>query len=313
MAILRSRRSTTPRLAPELDDIKAGKVRNQLGAPPKPGNTGLLIGLLEQLIQDAGTDWDRRTHRIVVLSEVASPAFAKSWLRSRPGIADPILFHTWVSLAGGRFDGTPEDAQSLVDGCYEAADLQPDDPLPWVTLLRVLRLLRRPPREVFPIWREITARDSWHREAHLQMLGYLSPEECGSHGQRLDFVDAARSAMPPGAAAASVELVSMIERHHRTVSAGGVTELLARRQWQQSPMTDALDRAFTDWPRPGFLTHAAALADLNLLAYALVQAGRSRDAAEVFRAIGAPVTPWPWVLDGDPLEQYTYWHARVMR
>jgi hypothetical protein len=300
-------------LAPELDDIKAGKVRNQLVAPQRPGHMGVLAGLLEQVIQDAGRDWDRRTHRIVVLAGAASPALAKSWLRNSPGTADALLFHAWVTLVHGGLEESPAESQSVADACYAAADLEPEDPLPWVTLLGLLRVLRRPSREVFSVWREITARDSWHREAHLQMLGYLSPDECGSHGQRLDFVDAARSAMPPGAPAASVELVSMIERHHRTVSAGGVTELLARRQWQQSPMSDALDRAFADWPTPGFLTHAAALADLNLLAYALVQSGRSQDAAEVFKAIGAPVSPWPWMLDGDPLEQYTYWHARVTR
>ncbi len=56
---------------------------------------------------------------------------------------------------------------------------------------------------------------------------------------------------------------------------------------------------------------AEALADLNLLAYALIQANRSGDAAEVFPAVSGVVTPWPWGLDGDPVQQFAYWQDRV--
>lgn len=313
MPIFGSRRSASPRLVPELDDTKLGRVRKQLQGPAMPGLMDIRIDVVQEVIRDAAEDWDRRTHRISVLAQSADPGLARAWLRRQPRDPDAMLFQAWTELIRARWDGGMDDPQEVVDLCRRAAAQRPADPVPWVVLVGVLRLLRRPQQEVFPVWREATARDPWHREAYLQMLGYLSPEECGSHVQVLDFVDAVRSGMPPGAPASCVELVAMVERYHRTVAGGGVAALMAGRHWSQPPASDALERALADWPRPGFLTHAATLADLNLLAYALVQANRSSDAARVFARIGTTVTAWPWALDGDPVEQFTHWLARSER
>ncbi|MEU3923216.1 hypothetical protein [Streptomyces sp. NPDC029004] len=59
----------------------------------------------------------------------------------------------------------------------------------------------------------VVARDRWHREAHLQMLNYLSPEEGGSHVQVLDFVDSLRPHMPPNAPTAAVELTAAVNQY----------------------------------------------------------------------------------------------------
>ncbi|PWI42766.1 hypothetical protein [Streptomyces sp. ICBB 8177] len=306
-------RRGTPRLAPELDDAALGRVRKQLEAASSPGALSIRVDQVEQVLRDAGTDWDRRMHRLVVLARAADPAVAQSWRRRHPQQPDPVMFGAWVDLVRGRWQGALADPRALIDDCYRAADLAPDDPGPWVALLGALRTMARPLNEVLPIWREATARDPWNREAHLQMLGYLSPEECGSHVQVLDFVDSVRSAVPPDAPTAGVELIALVERHLRTVSSGGLNALMATRQWAQPQVAAALDQALTDWLKPGFLTHAAAIADLNLLAYALVQANRGLDAAQVFQAIGGLVTPWPWGLDGDPVRQFTYWQGRTQR
>lgn len=224
-----------------------------------------------------------------------------------------MIFEASVELVRGHLAGRMEDARSTADLCYRAADLQPDDPMPWVVLFGVLRLLRREAQEMFQVWHEVMARDPWHREAHLQMLGYLSPEECGSHGEVLDFVDSVRSRIPPAVPAVGLELTAVVEHHHRTVARGGLDGLLARRQWTHARAAVPLERALADWTRPGHLTHAAALADLNLLAYALVQAHRLPEAAEVFRMIGGIVTPWPWRLDGEPLQRFVQWQAQTLR
>ncbi|WP_217212875.1 hypothetical protein [Streptomyces sp. AC550_RSS872] len=72
-------------------------------------------------------------------------------------------------------------------------------------------------------------------------------------------------------------------------------------------MAPLLDQALAHWPRPEHPRHAATVADLGLLAYALCRAGRTREAAGVFAATGGLVTPWPWGHDGDPVEHFTYW------
>ncbi len=310
MPIFGSRRGTA-RLAPELDDAALGRVRKLLQSPATPGMIGIRVDQLEGVLAEAGSDWDRRMHRIVVLARGCDPSLAQAWLRRRPNSGDALLFSAWVELTRGRRLGELADPQSLVDTCYRAADLEPADPGPWIAVLGVLRTLRYPLPDVLPAWREATARDAWSREAHVQMLGYLSPEECGSPAQVLDFVDSMRTAVPPDAPTAGVELISLVERHRRTVSNGGLTALMAGSQWSQPRVEAALDQALRDWLKPGYLQHAEALADLNLLAYALVQANRTRDAATVFPAIGGIVTPWPWGLDGDPVQQFTHWQDRA--
>jgi hypothetical protein len=76
---------------------------------------------------------------------------------------------------------------------------------------------------------------------------------------------------------------------------------MARTHWSRPAATRALDHAARHWTRPGFLRHAAALADLNLLAYALMAADRRSEARPLFEALGGVVTPWPWRTHGDPL------------
>jgi hypothetical protein len=311
MPIFGPRRGTA-RLAPELDDVALGRVRKQLQTANSPALMGIWVDKTEKLLEEAGTDWDRRMHRLLVLARSAGPEVARYWLRRRPGSADAMTFSAWVDLSHGRWKGRLEDPQGLLEMCYRAAELAPADPGPWVAVLGVLRTLRCPLADVLPAWREATARDGWNREAHVQMLGYLSPEECGSPAQVLDFVDSMRSAVPPNAPTAGVELISLVERHRRTVSGGGLTALMASGQWSQPPVEAALNQALADWPEPGYLTHAAAYADLNLLAYALVQANRTRDAALVFPELKGLVTPWPWGLDGDPVQQFTDWQDRLM-
>ncbi|WP_345700822.1 hypothetical protein [Kitasatospora terrestris] len=311
MPIFGRRRTSAPRLAPELDDAELGRVRKHLTAPQVQGQLDLSAGLVEQLLRDTGTDWDLRTHRLAVLAEAASPGLAQVWRRQRPRDADPLVFQVWAELAQARRDGAVEDPRGLLERCHRAADLVPADPTPWIARLGALRLLSRPSEEVYPVCREIGSRDPWNRAAHLEMLGYLSPAECGSHAQALDFVDAVRAAAPANSAVAGLELALLLERYRATLAAGGVTALGARRRWTRPDAEAALERALT-WTLPGALSHAGAPADLNLLAYALVQAGRLREAATVFEVLGATVAPWPWALDGEPLQQFEYWREQAL-
>lgn len=298
------------RLAPELDDAGLGRVRKQLLGTSGPGLTGGRVHQVERLLAEPGTDWDRRMHRLVVLAECADRGVTDQWRRRSPKEADPLLLHAWAELLRSRRSGGVADPQAVLECCYSAADLAPDDPGPWIAALGVLRSLRRPLAEVLTVWREATARDAWNREAHLQMLGYLSPEECGSPGQVLDFVDSMRGAVPADAPTAGVELVSLVERHRRTVAGGGLEALMATGQWTRQRAATVLEEALAQWPKPGHLGHAAALADLNLLTYALIQANRLTDAGRVFPALAGVVTAWPWGLEGDPVRQFAHWLDR---
>ncbi|MCX4906321.1 hypothetical protein [Streptomyces sp. NBC_00878] len=217
---------------------------------------------------------------------------------------DALILHAWSELATG--------PRAALDTCRLAAETaHPADPTPWVAMLAALRLLGRPGGELTSVWREINARDAWHREAHLQVLGYLSPEEQGSQSSLRDFLDDVRAAMPSGAPAACLPLAAAVRQYHRDLDSGGTRVLGASRYWAQPHVAPLLDHALEHWLRPGFRRHAAALADLNLLAYALARAGRAGQATPVTHATGGLVTAWPWGHDGDPVDRYTYWYGRI--
>jgi hypothetical protein len=78
-------------------------------------------------------------------------------------------------------------------------------------------------------------------------------------------------------------------------------------------VTQALDRSGETWPRAGFLRHAAAFADLNLLAYALVAAERRNRAAEVFGVLAGRVTKLSWEFGGGPVDAFAYAQSRSLR
>ncbi|MFD8753287.1 hypothetical protein ACFV0O_20290 [Kitasatospora sp. NPDC059577] len=312
MSLFRRIRASSPSVRPELDDVELGRVRRQLKSPGLPGQSAIQIDQVERLLRETGTDWDRRGHRFGVLAEAAAPSsLAHNWVLRRAQSADALTFAGWVQLVRGRHAGQMEDARAAADTCYRAAEISPEDPTPWVVLLGILRLMRAESRDVVAVWHEVAERDPWNREAHLQMLRYLSPEECGSRSAQLNFVDTVRASAPPTAPTAAVELTALVDEHARTSAAGGVEALLVRRQWTHNRAITALDTALHGWPRLGGLGHAAAAADLNVLAFALIQAGRANEVGDTFRLIDNSVTAWPWNLLGDPIQQFTYWQART--
>ncbi|MFG2359313.1 hypothetical protein [Streptomyces sp. NPDC048521] len=307
MGFLSSRRRKS-RLAPELDDQRLGKLLKSLMATTKTGmiaTTDLCVAQISRVLDQDPGDWDRRAHRMGVLADyLAETHLPRSWVAREPGNADALGLHAWTQVARARRRGSLEDAAEAVDMCLRAAEIAPDDPTPWVILLEVARLEGRERSQVFGVWNEVLARDRWNREAYLSMLGYLSPEEAGSRVQVLEFVDSLGLRMPANVPCAAMELTAQVFQYHSLVERGGLEALMARNHWSQTTATQALDRVAHTWVQPGFLRHAKALADLNILAYALMAADRRREAAAVFAALGGVVTPWPWQTVGDPVTEF---------
>ncbi|WP_143674109.1 hypothetical protein [Streptomyces caniscabiei] len=134
------------------------------------------------------------------------------------------------------------------------------------------------------------------------MYGCLSPRECGPLAQSMDFVDQVRAT----ALTAGLPLLPLIDRYRTARSKGGVQALMADRLWSGYEAAGILEPAQAAWPEAGHLPYAAAVADLNLLAYALCAAGEPARAAPAFRAVAGLVTPFPWGHDGrDPVLAFT--------
>ncbi|MFF4603011.1 hypothetical protein ACFY12_09705 [Streptomyces sp. NPDC001339] len=312
MSVFRRRKSNRPRLVPELDDLDLGRVRRRVETCWDRGSLDTAVmALMANVLDDAGEDWDRKAHRLRVLAGSAGRALPGIWRQHGPRNPHALLLHAWSELFQAQRPGSGVDLDATRETCRLAAELLPADPTAWTLQLALLRLERRPSSELSAVWREIKARDPWNREAHLQALGYLSPDECGSSSMVLDLLDGVRSGMPADAPAAGLEVTALVRTHQRAVAPGGVTALGAGEIWRRPDATRALDQAAHFWPRPGFLRHAAALADLNVLAYALIKSARITEAAAVLRATGGVAAPWPWSAEGEPLEQFSHCYERA--
>ncbi|MEV8593470.1 hypothetical protein ACIHFC_26545 [Streptomyces sp. NPDC052013] len=322
MWLARRRRRPPRRLCPALDDGPLARtlthLRAQIAAQgdnlAEANDRGALTYPIEQALRDAGQDWDRRMHRLLVFGALPeAPVLARQWRRRDHTHADALLLQAFADIHRARATGAALDIHDTVGLCRRAAELLPSDPSPWVALLSCHRLQRAPGRAVQPVWDAVKARDPWNREAHWQMLHYVSPEECGSNALTVQFLDSVTVAAPVGSPVTALGLTSSLARYHRVVAAGGIPALTAHRHWSQPQELALVDQALGTWLEPGFLTHAAARADLGLLAYVLMKATRPGDARPVFEAISDVAASWPWELDGDPLEQIQEAHRRAYR
>ncbi|MEU6192259.1 hypothetical protein [Streptomyces sp. NPDC047061] len=301
-----NRRRPSPHLAPELDDSDLGKACRQFDVRNNPRGRPLTEPIVKRLLHDAGRDWDRRAHRLAVLGATISPGSQYALIEQSPGTPDVHNLLAWGAMVRGAHSALSySEVTDALQACNEAARLDPSDPSPWVARLGLLRQWRHPREEVFAVWKEISARDRWHREAHLQMYGYLSPDECGSHAQALEFVDRVRTSTPTTAPIVGLPLFSLVDRYLRTMAHGGVNALMADHFWSGQEADTVLRNAAALWPQTGRLVHAEALRDLNLLAFSLVAARRAPLAAPVFHSLEGVVTEFPWNHAGqDPVTAF---------
>ncbi|MCP3803665.1 DUF4034 domain-containing protein [Allokutzneria sp. A3M-2-11 16] len=271
----------------------------------------------EELLRDAGDDWDRRGHAIDVLAQatVADAGWADRWCAERPADAGAAavrgwgeVHRAWAVRGADWADNTGDEAfqgfferLTLARGlCERAIELGQDDPTPWAAMLWLAIGQDERPDEFHRRWNELAARDPHNRLGHIAALQYLAEKWHGSHEQMYAF---ARKATAPWAAVlplqAHIEYV-LIEEGKGFKHAYKVADF-----WKDSPEAKAdLDTALT-WlsgPEPG---HAMALHDLTVVGYALAQAERWPEARELFSRIGNRAYEYPWYYKGDPLKAFT--------
>jgi hypothetical protein len=309
-------RRAVPRCTPELDDLLLGNFCRQIRAPVMPGAMEIHVASAERLMEAAHADWDRLMHRMAVLArQEVNTEFSRSWLMRQPRRPDALIFRSRVIYERMRADKSFDEAKLALSQCLQASSLRPEDPTPWVVMLGIYRLLGWPERAVSQIWREVINRDAWNREAHLQVLSYLLATDDASYWRVDEFLDSRRQTMPANAPTSALELTAAVGRFtvytNARPSQGGS---LARYWWSAPKHRQVLDLAVDTWLRPGFLRHAASLADLNILAFALVCSGDFSDASAVFASVGPVVTEYPWSSEGgDPVKQFLLARAGTAR
>ncbi|WP_149185111.1 hypothetical protein [Streptomyces sp. TRM49041] len=309
------RRRTPVVVGPELDDRHLRRTLSELR--PSPQLHGLGAGTsrpswepVAELLRAAGRDWDRRVHRISVLAPALPPSVTDRWVADRPQDPDALVVHAYARVA--RADsGNRSESWEAYDGCMRAAEAMPEDPTPWLALLDLMYACGSPPHAVVPVWTEAANRDPWNRTVYHRLLRHLSPRGRGTLSEMLDFARHSAARAPYGSPivllplAARAELVAYREGFHSASIVG------AAAHWHEPQAAAEIDTALAKWFHADTPPHAEALADLNLLAFALTRAQRRDQAALVFRRIGRDMTSRPWDLVPDPVGTFRYWWDRA--
>ncbi|MFF0274109.1 MULTISPECIES: hypothetical protein [unclassified Streptomyces] len=270
--------------------------------------TGRWVAMARLL--DETTGWDGWTRRTQVLAAVAAGTdVVHMWRTEQPGSLAATVMHSRVTVeravrahrAGHA--RTRELWQEAWTACREAADLAPDDPVPWIGLIALAALDGRqrmeehrlsPPAPMLPpgpwgLLAEAEKRDPHNREAHHRMLQFVYARRPGPLSEAVNYAHWAASSAPVGSALHVLPLYVRVERYRRERGHERALDL----HWVAEDAVREAQRALDAW----FLfcaTEEASLLDLNHLAHALFGALRFADAARVLEALGPYYTTLPW-------------------
>ncbi|MER6525048.1 hypothetical protein [Streptomyces sp. NPDC001508] len=268
------------------------------------------------LLRRTADDWDRRGHRICVLSRPPyTAARARDWLAAEPGSADAAALLA-LALARRALRGKEEPAAARA-ACRAAAELAPADPTPWLGLLLLARDLGTD-EETADAFAEVCRRHRDHHHAHHLMTARLAerhPEPGADPGhEAYAFADRTAARAPADSPLAVLPVVAHAERFRTLATAGLVTaDPVASGHWSGPRARQVLQAAFDWWLEWEHDEHPRRHVDLNFLAHAMSCAGRSAEAAALFQRIGRHLTPRPWSYpDREPRAAFRAARDRVL-
>ncbi|MFE7750806.1 hypothetical protein [Streptomyces sp. NPDC057428] len=257
--------------------------------------------------------WERRDDCVWRLARASlhHPGWLDSWLEESPEDPDAVLVkadqyvdQAWQIRTGARakhveadqfraFHAVLRDAVPVISA---AAELNPDDPVPWRIALTQARGIQAP-REVFDSYlAEATARDPHHEGCHVQALQYLCDKWYGSHEEMFDFAERAAGQAPPGSRLHALPLQAVVE-YLIADEEPRDPDPYASRTEAAVTRAQALSESYAPGDREaaGFRNH---------LALVLWSMSRYEEALTAFRGIGVHATTFPWTYFGDAREEF---------
>jgi hypothetical protein len=264
-------------------------------------------------LESVGKDWDQRGVYVHALGAFAGGRkWLGSWRDAQPSSPDAaaiyaqsLVVQAWIvrgtsSSAGTtrkQFEGFHEILRTAADAAMKAADMAPEDPTPWMTMVTVARGLQFSNTDFERIWQELLIRDSTNRRAHVQALQYWQPKWFGSLQQAKSFVDDTAARVQHSALAFELRLDNQMEIWlPRLAKVDQAT--FFRRGPGRGPLREALEDYWTGTVPAG---GGQAALDRNWLAWALTMANRWDDACKVWLALGGCLndgSPWRYRRDG---------------
>jgi hypothetical protein len=303
-------------IRPELDDhalhatlteLRPGQQLHGLGA----GRSRSVWEPAAELLRTTGQDWDRRVHRMFVLAGHLPRVVSERWAADRPGDADALGLMACARSATAAAEGRA-GARRAEQVCLRAAAACPGDPTPWLALLSLMHSMAVPLRDAVPVWTEAVTRAPCHRNAYHRLLRYLSPRGHGAVPEMMDFARQAAAHAPHGSPLVLLPVAARVELVAHRLRQTPLAALGASGHWHEQQAAVEIDAALTGWFHTPASPHAETVLDLNILAFALIQAHRPAEAAPAFRRIGPHMTRHPWDLLAEPERTFLYWRDRLV-
>lgn len=225
-----------------------------------------------------------------------------------------------LAIVAGR--GAPIDRSRIdaaVMACLRAAEMCPEDPTPWVSLMSVARLypdgMRR--SELARWWDGLHERDPYSVEGHLQVLHYYSAHWHGTHGLMCDFARDAAGVAPPGSPLPVLVQYARVEEYRFMLEAARGDPRLVRsagQHWDNDGAVHDVQRTWHCWFGSSQDGHVppGRVRDLNHLTHAACYAGLTGIAATLFRILDRRATRAPWASTGDPERELVRWRRNVV-
>jgi hypothetical protein len=261
-----------------------------------------------ELLAAVGRDWERRSAVVALLATRAAveDGWLMDWEAARPADPDAAMvrarstvYLAWELRGAQRaghttreqFEGFHRTLAAAREEIAKAAELNPDDPTPYIAEIWVALGLGYPHAEMDKLWAQITTRAPYHFGAHFAALQYWCAKWRGSQQLAFDFAERAAAEAPLGSLLTVLPLIAHFEHDESTdVAADNTAEMVAR---VDAALADAAAAAATDPDRPG-------LAQLrHLLAFYLHLQDRHEAALEQFHLVDGYVDALPWSYRGD--------------
>lgn len=277
-------------------------------------------GARELLSRQPRDDWDRRSHRIRLLADAAANRRTVDvWHATEPRNPDAAILWAETEVmrlfAAARTGTLP--ARGSLDRvarlCLQASDLAPEDPHPFVSLVTLGRLYEDGDANMARWWKELQARDPYHREGHHQALRHLSARWHGSHTTAYNFAWDAAAYAPAGSPLVALPQVARAEEYRHRTETEGRTTIGLTYHWTGERARWDLRQTMEKWIVPRTTAYAQDVADLNHVAHGLVHAGMHREAGAVFDLLDNRATRVPWSYSGDPEHLFTLWRDKSRR
>jgi len=262
---------------------------------------------------EAAQSPEERERLTVVTTEVPGhPDVFEAWVQEEPERALAWLARgaygvseAWEVRGAGYGETVEEEAWEVFhdrllgaeDDLMRAADLDPQDPVPWTHLVTSGRGLQVPKEELWLRFEEARRRRPWLPEAHMALLQGICEKWSGSHEEALAF---ARETSRDAPAGAPVHAVLPMAHLEVWLSKGSDDEADAKRYSADADVREEIQEAARrSVLAPEFVADGVSMYALNVFACGLYTFGDEPGAAALAQRIGQRRAEFPWVYYDD--------------